>query len=40
MLDRVTLSDGTVKQEKKWATTPFNIAKELPKSLATDGLIS
>ena len=40
MLDRVTLSDGTVKQEKKWATTPFDIAKELPKSLATDGLIA
>ncbi|GKD22875.1 threonine--tRNA ligase, mitochondrial 1-like protein [Tanacetum coccineum] len=37
---RVTLSDGTVKEGKKWETTPFDIAKELSKSLASNALIS
>ncbi|GJT53748.1 threonine--tRNA ligase, mitochondrial 1-like protein [Tanacetum coccineum] len=36
----VTLSDGTVKEGKKWETTPFDIAKELSKSLASNALIS
>lgn len=37
---KVTLPDGTVKEGKKWATTPFDIAKEVSKSLASNALIS
>nr|GEW34153.1 threonine--tRNA ligase, mitochondrial 1 [Tanacetum cinerariifolium] len=37
---RVTLSDGTVKEGKKWETTPFDIAKELSNSLASNAMIS
>ncbi|KAJ9563805.1 hypothetical protein OSB04_008965 [Centaurea solstitialis] len=37
---KVTLPDGTVKEGKKWETTPFDIAKELSKSLASNALIS
>ncbi|PWA69679.1 threonine--tRNA ligase, mitochondrial 1 [Artemisia annua] len=37
---KVTLTNGTVKVGKKWATTPFDIAKELSKCLATDGLVA
>ncbi|XP_035843299.1 threonine--tRNA ligase, cytoplasmic-like [Helianthus annuus] len=36
----VTLPDGTVKERKKWETTPVDIAKELSKSLASNALIS
>ncbi|KAJ0443373.1 putative threonine--tRNA ligase [Helianthus annuus] len=36
----VTLPDGTVKERKKWETTPVDIAKELLKSLASNALIS
>ncbi|GKD91072.1 threonine--tRNA ligase, mitochondrial 1-like protein, partial [Tanacetum coccineum] len=36
----ITLPDGTVKEGKKWETTPFDIAKELSKSLASNALIS
>ncbi|KAK9050952.1 hypothetical protein SSX86_027577 [Deinandra increscens subsp. villosa] len=39
-LIKVTLPDGTVKEGKKWETTPFDIAKELSKSLASNALIS
>ncbi|KAI3763563.1 hypothetical protein L2E82_13497 [Cichorium intybus] len=37
---KVTLPDGTVKDGKKWETTPFDIAKEVSKSLASNALIS
>ncbi|XP_076918749.1 threonine--tRNA ligase, mitochondrial 1-like [Bidens hawaiensis] len=37
---KITLPDGTVKEGKKWETTPFDIAKELSKSLASNALIS
>ncbi|MFS7953102.1 putative threonine--tRNA ligase [Helianthus anomalus] len=37
---RVTLLEGTVKDGKKWKTTPLDIAKQLPKSLASHALIS
>ncbi|XP_071706160.1 threonine--tRNA ligase, mitochondrial 1-like [Rutidosis leptorrhynchoides] len=37
---KVTLPDGTVKEGKKWETTPLDIAKELSKSLASNALIS
>ncbi|KAK3022344.1 hypothetical protein RJ639_047049 [Escallonia herrerae] len=36
----ITLPDGTVKEGKKWESTPFDIAKELSKSLASNALIS
>ncbi|KAK1413785.1 hypothetical protein QVD17_35568 [Tagetes erecta] len=39
-LIKVTLPDGTVKEGKKWETTPLDIAKELSKSLASNALIS
>ncbi|XP_059658552.1 threonine--tRNA ligase, mitochondrial 1-like [Cornus florida] len=37
---RITLPDGTVKEGKKWISTPLDIAKELSKNLAANGLIS
>ncbi|XP_076928174.1 threonine--tRNA ligase, mitochondrial 1-like, partial [Bidens hawaiensis] len=37
---KVTLPDGTVKEGKKWETTPFDIAMQLSKSLASNALIS
>ncbi|KAJ0667121.1 putative threonine--tRNA ligase [Helianthus annuus] len=37
---KVTLLDGTVKEGKKWETTPLDIAKQLPKKLASNALIS
>lgn len=37
---RITLPDGTVKEGKKWASTPLDIAKEISKSLAANSLIS
>ncbi|KAI7745127.1 hypothetical protein M8C21_022038 [Ambrosia artemisiifolia] len=37
---KITLLDGTVKEGKKWETTPLDIAKELSKSLANSALIS
>ncbi|CAK9182486.1 unnamed protein product [Ilex paraguariensis] len=37
---KITLPDGTVKEGKKWISTPFDIAKEISKSLATNALIS
>ncbi|KAK1376540.1 Threonine--tRNA ligase [Heracleum sosnowskyi] len=37
---KVTLPDGTVKLGKKWMSTPFDIAKEISKSLASNSLIS
>ncbi|XP_076889783.1 threonine--tRNA ligase, mitochondrial 1-like [Bidens hawaiensis] len=37
---KVTLPDGTLKEGRKWETTPFDIAKELSKSLASNALIS
>ncbi|MFS8029484.1 putative threonine--tRNA ligase [Helianthus anomalus] len=37
---RITLPDGTVKEGKKWETTPFDIAKEIGKGLASNALIS
>ncbi|CAH9073953.1 unnamed protein product [Cuscuta epithymum] len=37
---KVELPNGAVKEGKKWNTTPFDIAKELSKSLASNALIS
>ncbi|XAR64566.1 Threonine--tRNA ligase [Bertholletia excelsa] len=37
---KITLPDGSVKEGKKWATTPFDIAKEISKGLASNALIS
>ncbi|KAK3011055.1 hypothetical protein RJ639_012465 [Escallonia herrerae] len=37
---KITLPDGTVREGKKWESTPFDIAKELSKSLASNALIS
>lgn len=37
---RVTLKDGSVKEAKKWITSPLDIAKEISKSLASKALIS
>ncbi|KAF8380556.1 hypothetical protein HHK36_028044 [Tetracentron sinense] len=36
----VTLPDGTVKEGKKWITSPLDIAKGISKSLAASALIS
>lgn len=36
----MTLPNGTVKEAKKWLSTPLDIAKEISKSLATNALIS
>ncbi|KAM7468624.1 hypothetical protein LguiB_016186 [Lonicera macranthoides] len=37
---KITLPNGTVKEGKKWMTTPLDIAKEISKSLASNALIS
>ncbi|KAJ4976610.1 hypothetical protein NE237_001716 [Protea cynaroides] len=37
---KITLPDGTVKEGKKWLSTPFDIAKEISKSLAANAVIS
>ncbi|GAB2233368.1 hypothetical protein Droror1_Dr00002590 [Drosera rotundifolia] len=37
---RVTLSDGKVKEGKRWGTTPFNVASAISKSLASNALIA
>ncbi|KAL7603743.1 hypothetical protein Lser_V15G18951 [Lactuca serriola] len=37
---KVTLPHESVKKGKKWETTPFDIAKEVSKSLASNALIS
>ena len=37
---RITLPDGTVKEGKKWVTTPLDVAREISKSLAANALIS
>ncbi|EXB82632.1 Threonine--tRNA ligase [Morus notabilis] len=37
---KITLPDGTVKEGKKWVTSPFDVAKEISKSLAANALIS
>ncbi|KAK4489517.1 hypothetical protein RD792_005326, partial [Penstemon davidsonii] len=39
-LIQITLPDGKVKEGKKWNTTPFDVAKEISKSLASNALIS
>lgn len=39
-LIKITLPDGTVKEGKKWISSPFDIAKEISKSLASNALIS
>ncbi|GFZ21267.1 Threonyl-tRNA synthetase [Actinidia rufa] len=39
-LIKITLPDGTVKEGKKWISTPLDIAKEISKSLAANALIS
>ncbi|PQQ19873.1 threonine--tRNA ligase mitochondrial 1-like [Prunus yedoensis var. nudiflora] len=37
---RITLPDGKVKEGKKWITSPFEMASEISKSLASNALIS
>ncbi|CAN1321086.1 Probable threonine--tRNA ligase, cytoplasmic [Linum perenne] len=37
---RITLPDGTVKEGKRWSSSPWDIAKEISKSLAANALIS
>ncbi|BFG40296.1 hypothetical protein CerSpe_265690 [Prunus speciosa] len=37
---KITLPDGKVKEGKKWITSPFDIASEISKSLASNTLIS
>lgn len=37
---KITLPDGKVKEGKKWITTPFNVAGEISKNLASDALIA
>jgi hypothetical protein len=37
---KITLPDGTVKEGKKWQTTPFDIAREISKNLANNALIA
>ncbi|CDP00192.1 unnamed protein product [Coffea canephora] len=37
---RIVLPDGSVKEGKKWNTTPFDVAKEISKSLASNALIA
>ncbi|XP_057485757.1 threonine--tRNA ligase, mitochondrial 1-like [Actinidia eriantha] len=39
-LIKITLPDGSVKEGKKWISTPLDIAKEISKSLAANALIS
>ncbi|XP_063938349.1 uncharacterized protein LOC108193484 isoform X2 [Daucus carota subsp. sativus] len=40
IMDKVTLPDGTVKEGKKWMSTPFDIATGISKSLGSNSLIS
>lgn len=40
VLIRITLPDGKVKEGKKWNTSPFDVAKEISKSLASNAVIS
>ncbi|XP_044491438.1 threonine--tRNA ligase, mitochondrial 1-like isoform X2 [Mangifera indica] len=37
---RIVLPDGSVKEGKRWQTSPMDIAKEISKSLAANALIS
>ncbi|KAK9276514.1 hypothetical protein L1049_006048 [Liquidambar formosana] len=37
---RVTLPDGTVKEGKRWETSPLDVARQISKSLAANALIS
>ncbi|KAK6931086.1 TGS protein [Dillenia turbinata] len=37
---KITLPDGTVKEGKKFQTSPFDVAKEISKCLASNALIS
>ncbi|KAI5679171.1 hypothetical protein M9H77_10121 [Catharanthus roseus] len=37
---KIALPDGKVKEGKKWNTTPFDVAKEISKSLASNALIA
>ncbi|XP_004296468.1 PREDICTED: probable threonine--tRNA ligase, cytoplasmic [Fragaria vesca subsp. vesca] len=37
---KITLLDGKVKEGKKWVTSPFDVVKEISKSLASNALIS
>ncbi|WCJ21684.1 Threonine--tRNA ligase [Euphorbia peplus] len=37
---KVTLPDGTVKEGKKWLSSPLDIAREISKSLANNALIA
>ncbi|GLU03065.1 hypothetical protein SLE2022_202830 [Rubroshorea leprosula] len=37
---KIALPDGTVKEGKKWVSSPMDIAKEISKSLASNALIS
>ncbi|XP_012092067.1 threonine--tRNA ligase, mitochondrial 1 [Jatropha curcas] len=37
---KITLPDGTVKEGKKWLSSPMDIAKEISKSLAANALIA
>ncbi|XP_030961217.1 threonine--tRNA ligase, mitochondrial 1 [Quercus lobata] len=37
---KITLPDGTVKEGKKWVTSPLDVAREISKSLAANALIS
>ncbi|KAJ4711144.1 threonine--tRNA ligase, mitochondrial [Melia azedarach] len=37
---KITLPNGSVKEGKKWETSPMDIAKEISKSLAANALIS
>ncbi|KAL2540125.1 Threonine--tRNA ligase [Abeliophyllum distichum] len=37
---QIVLPDGKVKEGKKWNTTPFDVAKEISKSLSSNSLIA
>ncbi|CAN0863360.1 Threonine--tRNA ligase, mitochondrial 1 [Linum grandiflorum] len=37
---KITLPDGTVKEGKRWSSTPWDIAKEISNGLASNALIS
>ncbi|XP_030551074.1 threonine--tRNA ligase, mitochondrial 1 [Rhodamnia argentea] len=37
---KITLPNGTVKEGKKWETSPLDVAREISKSLAANALIS
>lgn len=34
------MPDGKIKEGKKWSTTPFDVAKEISKGLASNALIA